>query len=167
MRKDFILIAAVDSNWAIGNDNKLLKRIPEDLKRFSEFTKGNIIVVGRKTLESFKNQKPLPQRINIVMTRDKYYVCEEAVIVHSIDELLNELEKYEQNVYVCGGADIYKQLLPYCKTALITQIDEVYEADTFLTNLDNVVGWKKEHIGQWQESVSGIRFRFVEYIFEA
>ncbi|HHU90937.1 MAG TPA: dihydrofolate reductase [Clostridiaceae bacterium] len=164
MRNNLILIASADRNWGLGKDNKLLKRIPEDLKRFSELTRGNAIVVGRKTLESFKDKKPLPDRINIVLTKDKDYACEDAVIVHSIKELINTIKELDKNIYVCGGETIYKQLLPYCGLALITQIDEEYEADTYLVNLDNNSDWKKTVTGEWQESRAGVRFRYVEYI---
>ncbi len=164
MRNNLILIASADRSWGLGKDNKLLKRIPEDLKRFSELTRGNVIIVGRKTLESFKDKKPLPDRINIVLTRDKDYYCEGAVIVHSVDELLNEIEKVDKKVFVCGGETIYKQLLPYCELALITQIDEEYEADTYLVNLEKNSEWKKTVAGEWQESRAEVRFRYVEYI---
>ena len=163
MRSDLILIASADKNWAIGNENKLLKRIPEDLKRFSGFTRGNIIVVGRKTLESFKDKKPLPKRINVVMTRNDNYTCDETAIAHDIDELARVLDKYEQEIYVCGGEQIYRQLLPYCNRALITQIDEVFQADAYLPNFDNAPGWSKTYVGEWQESTSGVRFRYVDY----
>lgn len=164
MRNNLILIASADRNWGLGKDNKLLKRIPEDLKRFSELTRGNAIVVGRKTLESFKDKKPLPDRINIVLTRDKDYLCEGAVIVHSFEELFNEIENIDKKVYVCGGATIYKQLLPYCDTALITQIDEEYDADTYLVNLEENKDWQRTDVGEWQESHAEVRFRYVEYV---
>ena len=164
MRNDLILIASADRNWGLGKDNKLLKRIPEDLKRFSELTKGNVIVVGRNTLESFKDKKPLPDRINIVLTRDKEYTCEGAVIIHSVDELIDTLKEIDKKVYVCGGSTIYKQLLLYCESALITQIDEEYDADTYLINLDECNNWKKTNIGDWQESRAEVRFRYVDYI---
>lgn len=164
MRNDLILIASADRNWGLGKDNKLLKRIPEDLKRFSELTRGNAIIVGRKTLESFKDKKPLPDRINIVLTKDKNYYCEGAVIINSIEELFNEIEKINEKVFVCGGATIYKQLLPYCESALITQIDEEYEADTYLVNLEENSNWTKTDVGDWQESRAEVRFRYVEYI---
>jgi dihydrofolate reductase len=164
MRNNLILIASADRNWGLGKDNKLLKRIPEDLKRFSELTRGSVIVMGRKTLESFKDKKPLPDRINIVLTRNKDYSCEGAVIVHSFDELFNEIEKTGKKVFVCGGETIYKQLLPYCELALITQIDEEYEADTYLVNLEKNSEWEKTVVGEWQKSRADVRFRYVEYI---
>jgi dihydrofolate reductase len=163
MRKNMILIAAVDKNWGIGKDNKLLKRIPEDLKRFSEFTRGNIIIVGRKTLESFKDKKPLPDRINVVMTRDRNYTCEGAVIVHDLEELSNNIDCSAAKVYVAGGESIYKLLLPYCSKALITKIDGSFEADTHLVNLDEAFGYKKTYEGDWQESSAGVRFKYVDY----
>lgn len=163
MRDNMILIAAVDKNWGIGRDNKLLKRIPEDLKRFAELTRGNIIVVGRKTLETFKDKKPLPDRINVVMTRDRNYACEGAVIVHDLEELSNYIDCKACKVFVAGGESIYKLLLPYCSKALITKIDEAYEADTHLVNLDETFGFKKTFEGEWQESSAGVRFKYVDY----
>jgi len=164
MREDLILIASTDRNWGLGRDNQLLVRIPEDLKRFAEFTKGNVIVVGRKTLETFKDKKPLPDRINIVLTRDKGYTCEGAVIVHSTEEMFDAIKEFDKKVYVCGGETIYRQLLPYCNLALITQIDKEYDADTYLVNLDDKCDWKRTVTGEWQESRVGVRFRYVEYV---
>ncbi|NMA65221.1 MAG: dihydrofolate reductase [Clostridiaceae bacterium] len=163
MRRDFILIASADKNWGLGKDNKLLVRIPEDLKRFAGFTRGNMIIVGRKTLESFKDKKPLPDRVNVVMTRNKTYNCEGAVVVHDIMGLAEVVENYTGKIYVCGGQSIYSQLLPYCNKALITKIDEAYEADTRLINLDCHDEWEKVSEDSWQISSSGVRFKYVEY----
>jgi dihydrofolate reductase len=163
MRNDLILIASADQNWGLGKNNKLLKRIPEDLKRFSELTVGNIIIVGRKTLESFKDKKPLPGRINVVLTRDESYSCEGAVIVHDLDSLSEAIEDFDGKVYVCGGESLYRQLLRYCSKALITRIDEVFPADAYLVNLDKTEGWIKTFEGEWQESRSGVRFRYADY----
>lgn len=164
MRKNLILIAAVDRNWGIGKDNKLLKRIPEDLKRFSQLTRGNIIIVGRKTLESFKDKKPLPDRINVVMTRDRDYTCEGAVVVHDLEELSNYIDCSAARAYVAGGGSIYDLLLPYCSTALITKIDGEFDADTHLVNLDETLGFKKTNESDWMESSAGVRFKYVDFI---
>lgn len=163
MRNDLILIASADNNWGLGKNNQLLKPIPEDLKRFSGFTRGNLIIVGRKTLESFKEQKPLPDRINVVVTRDRGYVCEGAVIVHDMEALSKVIQDFNGRIYVCGGETIYRQLLPYCKKALITKIDESFEADAYLANLDEASDWDKTLVGEWQESRAGVRFKYVEY----
>ena len=80
------LIVAVDKNWAIGNQNKLLVSIPADMKFFRETTMDKVVVMGRKTLESFPNGLPLKKRTNIVITRDKKYQVKDAIVVHSVEE---------------------------------------------------------------------------------
>jgi dihydrofolate reductase len=137
------LIAAVDNNWAIGNRGSLLVRIPSDQKQFREMTLGKVIVLGRKTLETFPQQQALASRVNIVLTSDLNYSRKGVVAVHSIDELLKELEKYDDNdIYVIGGESVYKQLLPYCNVAHITKIDYEYQADAYMPNLDENPEWK-------------------------
>ena len=138
------LIVAVDKNWAIGLGNKLLVSIPEDMKYFREHTVGKVIVMGRKTLESFPSGQPLKKRTNIVLTRDKKYKAPEGVVlVHDMDELDRELEKYDtDDVYVIGGESIYRQLLDKCDTAHITRINYEYVADAHFPNLDESVEWE-------------------------
>lgn len=126
------LIVAVDKNWAIGLHNKLLVSIPADMKFFRETTMGKVVVMGRKTLESFPGGQPLKKRTNIVLTSDKNYKVKDAVVVNSVEALLEELRQYnDEDIYVIGGESIYRQLLPYCKVAHITKIDHAYEADTY------------------------------------
>ena len=99
--------------------------------------------MGRKTLESFPGGLPLKNRVNIVISRDKNYQVKDAVVVHSIEEALEEVKKYKkQDVYVIGGDSIYKQMLPYCNKAHVTKIDFAYEADTFFPNLDEDEQWE-------------------------
>lgn len=137
------LIAAVDKNWAIGKNNKLLVSIPEDMKFFRETTTGKVVVMGRKTLESFPNGLPLKNRTNIVLTTDRSYDAKGAILVYSIEELLEELKKYpSEDIYVIGGESIYKQLLDYCDVAHITKIDYAYEADSWFPNLDEKEDWE-------------------------
>ena len=105
------LIAAVDNNWAIGYQNSLLVRIPRDQQMFREMTEGKVIVVGRKTFETFPQKQPLKNRVNIILTRDAKYSVKGAVTVHSIEELMEELQKYDpKDIYVAGGASVYAQL---------------------------------------------------------
>ena len=112
------IIAAVDKNWAIGKNNELLVRIPMDQKFFRETTTGKVVVMGRKTLESFPNGLPLKNRTNIVLTHNPAYQVKDAIVVHSMEELHRELEKYDTNdVYVIGGQKIYEQLLDECDVA--------------------------------------------------
>lgn len=116
------IIAAVDKNWAIGKNNELLVRIPMDQKFFRETTTGKVVVMGRKTLESFPNGLPLKNRTNIVLTHNPAYQVKDAIVVHSMEELHRELEKYDTNdVYVIGGQKIYEQLLDECDVAHITK----------------------------------------------
>ena len=137
------LIAAVDKNWAIGCKNKLLVSIPADMKFFRETTTGKVVVMGRKTLESFPNGMPLKKRTNIVLTHDKTYKVPDAILVHSMEELHEELKKYpSEDIYVIGGETIYKQLLDECDVAHITQIDYEFEADAYFPNLDELSDWK-------------------------
>ena len=88
------LIVAVDNNWAIGSKNELLIRIPNDHKHFREETTGKVVVLGRKTLETFPQGMPLKNRINIILSKDPNYQVKDAIVVHSIEELLEELKKY-------------------------------------------------------------------------
>ena len=137
------LIAAVDKNWAIGCKNKLLVSIPADMKFFRETTTGKVVVMGRKTLESFPNGMPLKKRTNIVLTHDKTYKVPDAILVHSMEELHEELKKYpSEDIYVIGGETIYKQLLEECDVAHITKIDYEFEADAYFPNLDELPDWK-------------------------
>ena len=118
------IIVAADKNWGIGKDNKLLVSIPADMKMFRQETTGKVCVMGRKTLESFPGGLPLKNRTNIVLTRNENYKVKDAIIVHSIEELMEELKKYPaEDVYCIGGDTIYKQLLPYCDVAQVTKID--------------------------------------------
>ena len=137
------LIAAVDENWAIGNKNQLLVRIPADQKFFRETTTGKVVVMGRKTLESFPNGLPLKNRTNIVLTHDPDYRVKDAVVVHSMEELHEELAKYaSEAIYVIGGETVYRQLLDECDVAHITKISFAYDADAYFPNLDEMPEWR-------------------------
>ena len=136
------IIVAVDKNWGIGYKNQLLNSIPEDMTFFRETTTGKVVVMGRKTLESFPHGRPLKNRVNIVLTSDCSYEAEGAVIVHSIDELMEALKPYNpEDIYVIGGESIYRQLLPYCNIAHVTYMDYAYRADTYFPNLDEDPEW--------------------------
>jgi len=137
------LIAAVDQNWAIGNKNQLLVKIPADQKFFRETTTGKVVVMGRKTLESFPNGLPLKNRTNIVLTRDMSYRVKDAIVLHSLEDLREELKKYpSEDIYVIGGETIYRQLLDDCDVAHITKIEFAYDADAYFPNLDELPEWK-------------------------
>jgi dihydrofolate reductase len=157
------LIVAVDKNWAIGNDNKLLVSIPQDMKFFRETTMGKVVVMGRKTLESFPGGQPLKKRTNIVLTRDKNYQVKDAIVVNTVDELLQELKKYdEEEIYVIGGESIYRQMLPYCKVAHVTKINHAYEADTYFPNLDEKDEWVVTGVSD-EQTYFNLEYEFVRY----
>lgn len=137
------LILSADKNWGIGKDNKLLVRIPADMKQFRRKTKEKTVIMGRKTLESLPGGQPLENRTNIILTRDKNYRVKGAAAVHTMDELKQELEGTDSDqVYVIGGASIYEQLLPYCNVAYVTKIDYTYEADRYFPDLDASPEWE-------------------------
>ena len=131
------MIVAVDANWGIGNKNNLLVRIPADHKMFRNETTGKVVVLGRKTLETFPNAKPLPNRTNIILSTNPEYKVKDAEVVHSIEELLEHLKKYnDEDIYIIGGASVYEAMLKYVDTVHVTKIDHEYEADAFFPNLD-------------------------------
>ncbi len=136
------LIAAVDSKWAIGFQNKLLVSIPADMRFFRDETTNKLVIMGKNTLESFPGGQPLKNRTNIVITTKPDYKVKDGIVVHSIEEILELAKQYRsEDIYVIGGASIYKQMLPYCNTAHITKIDYAYAADTYFPNLDQMEDW--------------------------
>lgn len=157
------LIVAVDKNWAIGKENKLLVSIPQDMKFFRETTMGKVVVMGRKTLESFPGRQPLKKRTNIVITRDKNYSVKDAIVVHSVEEALEELKNYtSEDVYVIGGDSIYRQMLPYCDIAHVTKINHAYEADTYFPNLDEKEEWLVTGVSD-EQTYFDLEYEFVRY----
>ncbi len=133
-------IVAVDNTWGIGKNNDLLFSLKEDMKHFRENTLGKVVVMGSNTLLSLPNSAPLKNRTNIVLwpggKRD------DVVLVESLADLFLELEKYDTNdIIVMGGAMLYKTLLPYCDTAIITKVFANGGATAFFENLDLLENW--------------------------
>lgn len=136
------LIVAVDKNWAIGFQNKLLVRIPADQRFFRNETMHKAVIMGRKTLESFPGGKPLKDRLNVVITSDPEYKVADAAVVNSIEKALEIVKDYNsEDIYIIGGESIYRQMLRLCDTAHITKIDYDYNADTYFPNLDEMDEW--------------------------
>lgn len=157
------MIVAVDKNWGIGANNKLLVSIPADMKYFRQETSGKVVVMGRKTLESFPGGLPLKNRTNVVLTRDAGYQAKGAVIVHSIPELLEELKKYEDDqIYVIGGGSIYQEMLPYCNTVLVTRIDYAFAADTYFPDLDQLPEWEITENSE-EQTYFDLEYAFYKY----
>ncbi len=162
-----IIICAVDEHWNIGYHGDLLCKISADLKRFKQLTTGNITIMGRKTFESLPGAKALPDRINIVLTKNKNYTRDNIIVVNSTEELFISLNKINPNNeltnYVIGGGEIVRELLAYCSQAYITKILETFaQADTEIPNLDSESGWLvKRESEVFQEN--DLAYQYVNY----
>ncbi len=145
-------IAAVDQNWGIGKNGKLLTSIPADMAYFRKMTLGKALIMGRRTLESFPGKKPLPGRLaNIVITSREDYSADGICVVHSPEEAVRYAERFApDDVFVIGGGMIYKALLPYCTKAFITKIDYSFDADTSFPDLDADPSWELAETGEEQ-----------------
>lgn len=159
-------IVAVDNNWGIGKNNDLLCYLPKDLKRFKQITKGNIVLMGRKTLESLPNGEPLPNRYNIVLTSNKEYTNKDVLVSNSIPDLLaySWLIKAMKGVetYVIGGQSIYQQLLPECDMVYVTKINHTFDADKFFPNLDEMKEWYVADESETQNE-NGLEYMYLTY----
>jgi dihydrofolate reductase len=127
------LIVAMDENGVIGKNNRLPWRLPEDLKFFKRTTMGHVIVMGRKTFESIG--KPLPGRINVVLTNNRSFRADECTIVHSPEEVLSMNNEYDE-IFVIGGAEIFRIFLPHAKRLYITKIHHHFAGDTYFPEID-------------------------------
>src|SRR3989338_4858880 len=136
------LIAAMGKNRVIGNKGKLPWHMPADLEYYRDKIRGKTVIMGRKTFESMGN-KPLPNRANIIITRDISYKADGAIVAHSAEEAVKEVEKYKTDeVMVIGGSEIYKEFLPRANRIYLTIIEGVFEGDAFFPEYD---------IAQWKE----------------
>lgn len=157
------IIVAVDNNWAIGHRDKLLVSIPNDMKHFREETTGKVVVLGRKTLQTFPQGLPLKGRTNIILSRDKKFTCKDAIVVSSVEELLERLKEYRsEDIYIVGGESVYRQLLPYCDVAHVTKIDRKYEADRYFPNLDEDEDWEITADSD-EQTYFDIAYEFLKY----
>lgn len=160
-----IAIAAVDENWAIGNKGDLLISLPEDQKGvFRKYTAGNTVVFGRKTLKTFKDEKLLPKRINIVLTRNPDFTKEGAVILHSEEELSKYQEEHpDETIFLIGGAEVYNSMIGICDEAIITYIHKTFEADAYFPNLDSMEDWEMYEEEDEIMSEKGVSFNVRHY----
>ena len=156
-------IVAVDKDWGIGYHGELLERIPEDLKNFKRLTSGHTVVMGSKTWYSLP-RKPLPNRTNIIISRKGNSILEKNVIRMDLDTFLCGEGKYEDDIFVIGGGEIYKQLLPYCDKAYVTKIRKAHDnIDTYFPNLDENNQWVLAN-GSKIYTYDNIPYQFCEYI---
>lgn len=160
-----ISILNCDINFGIGKKNGLLFSLPLDMKFFRETTKGHVVCMGENTLLSFPNSKPLKNRTNVVLSQDVTHNYEGVINVHTFDEFLKTIKKYsfEEDVYIIGGASIYRQTLPYVDKVLLTKVNKDGGAEVFFPNLDQMEEF--ECIDEGSPIMDGeIEIRFTTYI---
>jgi dihydrofolate reductase len=186
------IIAAIGPNRELGRANKLLWQIPKDMKRFRQLTQGHAVIMGQKTYESIG--KPLPNRLNIVLTRDPAFKAENCLVYFSIEEAMNALKSLKatggvvdenrglvspaegqkrlseglkalinkinfDEIFICGGGQIYTQFLPLADKLYLTLVEGKYEADTFFPDYSSI--FKKVTFSQKGES-AGYKYKFIE-----
>ncbi len=134
-QREVTIIAAAGENDSLGKDNKLVWDLPHDLKRFKRLTLNHCVIMGRKTFESMP--KALPNRTNIIITKNKQYEAKEAVVCHSLEEALAlDVVKNDNKPFIIGGGEIYKQSLVFTDCIELTRIHEQFEADAFFPKIE-------------------------------
>lgn len=159
-------IVVVDQNWAIGREGALLFELPTDMRRFQELTRGGAIIMGRKTLNSFTDGKPLPNRRNIVITRNADLVPPEAEVVPAPEDAVTLTADMDpERVWVIGGGSVYAALLSQCRRVFLTRVESVSESepDTYFPDLDHLPGWEVESESE-AITENGLTYRFVQYV---
>ena len=154
------LIVAVYDDWGIGNDGTQPVALSADRKFFRETTRGAMVIVGRRTVADFPGEKPLPGRVNVMLTRTK--VEKPGFTVVSSPEEAAEVAKTAARAMVIGGGSIYRQMLPLCDTAYVTKVHTQVESDTFFPNLDEDDAWFMAEVLQSGEE-NGISYEMCLY----
>lgn len=154
------LIVAVYDDWGIGRDGTQPVALSVDRKFFRETTKGAMVIVGRKTLADFPGGKPLPKRVNVVLTRGEMDI--EGVTVCRSPEEAAELARTAERAFVIGGGSVYRQMLPLCDTAYVTKVHTTIDCDTWLPNLDEDPDWEMAEVLQSGEE-DGIAYEMCLY----
>ena len=155
-------------DWGIGRAGDMVVANRADMRHFVRCTKGHAVIMGRKTLESFPGGRPLKDRRNIVLTRDGAFARDGVEVVHSVDEALAAVAG-EDEAWVIGGAEVYRQLMPLCAEAVVTKNHCVREADAFFPNLDGDPAWRivatdGGHVIASGEGDEGVTYDFVTYV---
>jgi dihydrofolate reductase len=156
------IIVATTTNFVIGKDNDLPWHLPTDMKYFKDTTKGHIVVMGRKCWESIPEKfRPLPNRKNIVMTRDSNYVANGAIVSHDLEQILVSHENSHEQVFIIGGAELYREAFKYANRLFLTQIYSNVEGDVYLEGLEPN-NWNLVEGSELYEE-NGFKFRFELY----
>jgi len=154
------IVVAVSENGVIGKDNKLIWHLPVDLKFFKDKTSGHHIIMGRKTYESVG--RPLPNRVNIVISRSADYIAEGCIVVHSIKEAIGAVVD-DSEVFICGGAEIYKEALDVADRMYLTRVHHEFEGDTFFPDFDSRIWIEKERIRMEPDEKNKYACSFITY----
>lgn len=159
------MITCVDKNWGIGYDGELLFHSKKDMIFFKALTKGRNVIMGRKTLDSLPDRKPLKDRMNIILTRnpDDIKKHENLITFTSIDDILEFCSKDKKESIVIGGGSIYNQFLQYCDTAYVTYVLDEKKADTFFPNLQESERWVLQSQGPVMED-GDLKLEFRVYV---
>lgn len=158
------LIVAVDNEWNIGYKGDLLEKISEDLKFFKSMTINKTVVMGRNTFESLPGKKPLKNRRNIVLSSNKDLSIDGVEICSSLEELFGLISETDSNdVFIIGGEQVYKLLLPYCHLAYVTKIFNTYTADKKMENIDLLSNWEIVKKSDLHNKDCNLRFQFLTY----
>lgn len=155
------LIVAVYDDWGIGCRGTQPVALSADRKYFRQTTAGAAVIAGRKTLLDFPGGRPLPKRVNFILTRDAHFTLEGAEVVHSVEEAAEKAGAYDK-AFVIGGARVYRQMLPYCDKAYVTKVHARPQSDVFFENLDQDPAWELTSVTPPQEE-NGILYEFCVY----
>ena len=158
-------IVVVDKNWAIGHENDLLFSLPGDMKHFRTLTSGGTVIMGRKTLDSFPEGKPLPNRRNIVITRNEEFQREGCEVVTSPEAALElAAGTPDEQLWIIGSGSVYTTFLSRCKRVYLTKVDAAAaETDTYFPNLDKLPVWEVESTSEVFEE-NGLSYQFIDYV---
>jgi len=156
------IVVAVSENGVIGKDNQLLWRLPDDLKRFKKLTLGHPIIMGRKTFDSIG--KPLPGRTSIVITRNRNFSMEDVIVVHNIEEAIEEAAKLEtEETFIIGGGELYSSTLAIADRLYVTEVNTIISGDTYF-NITNPDQWiETERTVHQADEKHKFEFNFVDY----
>ncbi len=167
-----ISIVNTDEKWGIGEKGHLQTYLSDDLKRFKKMTVGKVIIYGSNTLRTFPKGEPLPQRRNIILSRNREFQVDNALMVRSLPDLFRKIEELkaefsylDEDFIVVGGASVYHLLLDYCTDCYVTRMHKVFPADVYFPDLDALANWELiERSEKKIDSKTEIEFSYLHYI---
>lgn len=155
------LIVAKASNNVIGDKNNLIWHLPNDLKHFKNLTTGHPIIMGRKTYESLG--RPLPNRTNIIITRDQNFIDDQIIITHSLEQALAIANEIQEDVFVIGGGEIYKQAMEYVDVIYLTEVHHEFNGDTYFPEIDEESFEEEERVHHMKDEKHPYSYSFITY----